>query len=282
MNRARIIVLAISVIAGGLAIWLLNAGQEPKPMVQAPVVQIDTAEVLVAKSDIQIGQTVSADDLQWQTWPSANLSAVYVRRSDRPEALSQFAGSIARSPFLAGEPIRELKLVKGPSSGIMAAILPSGSRAISTEISLESGASGFILPNDHVDIVLSRREKNIATAGQTPQDRVVSVTILNNIRVLAIDQTIEEKNGQKVVVGKTATLELRPDQVELLTSARQTGTLTLSLRSIADTNAAATPVVHRQTNVVTVYRGIEREYYSCSPICRVVPTDGGSQGATPN
>jgi len=246
MNTARIIVLAISVAAGGLAIWLLNS-PDSKPAVPAPVVQIDTVDVLVAKSDIGLGQTVNADDLQWQTWPAANASsASFIRRADRPDALTQFTGSIARSPFIGGEPIRELKLVKGPSSGIMAAILPSGMRAISTEISLESGASGFILPNDHVDIILTRHEKRQDASG-TNVDTVVSETILNNIRVLAIDQTIEEKNGQKVVVGKTATLELRPDQVELLTSARQTGSLTLALRSIVDLNVVASKADEQTT-----------------------------------
>jgi len=283
MNTARIIVLVISIAAGGLAIWLLNS-PEPKPVVQAPEVKIDTVDVLVAKSDIQLGQTVTADDLQWQTWPAANASAAYVRRNDRPEAATQIAGSIARVAFIAGEPIRELKLVKGPSSGIMAAILPSGMRAISTEISLESGASGFILPNDHVDIIQSRREKNVAASanGAPAQDRVVSLIILSNIRVLAIDQTVEEKNGQKVVVGKTATLELRPEQAELLTSARQSGTLTLALRSIADFNAKSTPVERGPSNLVTVYRGLDREAYACTPNCRVVPENSANSGAATN
>lgn len=283
MNTARIVVLVISIAAGGLAIWLLNS-PEPKPVVQAPEVKIDTVDVLVAKSDIQLGQTVTADDLQWQTWPAANASAAFVRRNDRPDATTQIAGSVARSAFLAGEPIREMKLVKGPSSGIMAAILPSGMLAMSTEISLESGASGFILPNDHVDIIQSRREKAAAAAGTNapPQDRVVSVIILSNIRVLAIDQTVEEKNGQKVVVGKTATLELKPDQAELLTAARQSGSLTLALRSIADFNAKSAPVSRGPSNVVTVYRGVDREAYACTPFCRVVPESSATSGPTTN
>ncbi|MGP8119993.1 MAG: Flp pilus assembly protein CpaB [Xanthobacteraceae bacterium] len=278
MNTARIIVLVISVAAGGLAIWLLNSS-EPKPVVQAAAVPIDTVDVLVAKNDIPLGQTVTSDDLQWQTWPSANASsASFIRRGDRPDALTQFAGSIARSPFIGGEPIRELKLVKGPSSGIMAAILPQGMRAISTEISLESGASGFILPNDHVDVILTRHEKRQDRGNNT--DTIVSEIILNNVRVLAIDQTIEEKNGQKVVVGKTATLELRPEMTELLTKARQTGTLALALRSIADVNAAPTPIERREANLITVYRGVDPEAYSCTPTCQraAMREQGGSFG----
>ena len=114
----------------------------------------------------------------------------------------------------------------------MAAILPAGMRAVSTEISPETGAGGFILPNDHVDVLLSRRDKEAEKAAGV--DVHVSETILTNIRVLAIDQTVEEKNGQRVVVGKTATLELAPRQAETLGRARQMGTLSLALRSLVD------------------------------------------------
>src|SRR5438270_12341240 len=105
-------------------------------------------------------------------------------------------------------------------------------RAISTEISPETGAGGFILPNDHVDVILSRRDKEAEKASGV--DVHTSETILANVRVLAIDQTVEEKNGQRVVVGKTATLELSPRQAETLTLARQLGSLSLALRSLLD------------------------------------------------
>jgi pilus assembly protein CpaB len=121
----------------------------------------------------------------------------------------------------------------------MAAILPSGMRAVSTEISAETAAGGFILPNDRVDIVLTRRLKNPEGAnGPTGgNDLVLSEVILSNIRVLAIDQAPKEKDGQNAVVGKTVTLELKPDQVATLSAARQSGTLSLALRSIVDANA---------------------------------------------
>ena len=116
----------------------------------------------------------------------------------------------------------------------MAAILPTGMRAISTEISPETGAGGFILPNDRVDVILSKREKNPDRTG--PADVVNSEIILPNVRVLAIDQAPKEKDGQNAVVGKTVTLELKPEQAETLARARQSGTLSLALRSIADVN----------------------------------------------
>jgi pilus assembly protein CpaB len=115
----------------------------------------------------------------------------------------------------------------------MAAILPTGMRAISTEISPETGAGGFILPNDRVDVLLTRRLKNPDPNSGAP-DIVTSEIILANIRVLAIDQAPKEKDGQNTVVGKTVTLELNPAQTATLSAARQSGTLSLALRSIVD------------------------------------------------
>jgi pilus assembly protein CpaB len=239
MNTARIVVLTIAVGAGGVAAYLAS-GSDPKPSPTEPVAQLQTVDVLVAKSDIALGQPVGAADTQWQTWPAATASNSFIRRNERPDATTQIAGSIARSPFIAGEPIRELKLVRADGSGFMAAILPSGMRAVSTEISPETGAGGFILPNDRVDVILSKREKNPDRANSA--DLINSEIFLSNVRVLAIDQTVEEKNGLKVVVGKTATLELKPEQSESLARARQSGTLSLALRSLADANAPQTKV----------------------------------------
>ncbi|MGX4768334.1 Flp pilus assembly protein CpaB [Bradyrhizobium guangdongense] len=239
MNTARIVVLVIALGAGGVAAYLAsNYDKQPAPVV--PVAEkLPTVEVLVAKSDIQLGQAVKAEDLQWQTWPQATASSAFIRRDSRPDAQTQIAGSIARVPLMQGEPIRDQKLVKADGSGFMAAILPSGMRAVSTEISAETGAGGFILPNDRVDIVLTRRLKNPDTNGPTAgNDLVVSEVVLTNVRVLAIDQAPKEKDGQNAVIGKTVTLELRPDQVATLSASRQGGTLTLALRSIADANAA--------------------------------------------
>lgn len=238
MNTARIVVLVIALGAGGVAAYLAS-GFDNKPAPVLPVAEkLPTVEVLVAKNDIQLGQAVKPEDLQWQTWPAATASNAFIRRDNRPEAQTQIAGSIARVPLMQGEPIREQKLVKAEGSGFMAAILPSGMRAVSTEISAETGAGGFILPNDRVDIVLTRRLKNPDTNGPTGgNDLILSEVILTNIRVLAIDQAPKEKDGQNAVVGKTVTLELKPDQVAALSAARQGGTLTLALRSIVDANA---------------------------------------------
>jgi pilus assembly protein CpaB len=231
MYTARIVVLTIALGAGGVAAYLASGTDNKTPPTE-PVAQLQTVDVLVAKSDIGLGQSVTSENLQWQTWPAATASNNFIRRSERPDATNQIAGSIARAPFIAGEPIREPKLVRANGSGFMAAILPTGMRAISTELSPETGAGGFILPNDRVDVILSKREKNPDHAADT----VVSEIILSNIRVLAIDQAPKEKDGQNTVVGKTVTLELKPEQTETLARGRQSGTLALALRSIVDVN----------------------------------------------
>ncbi len=239
MKPARIVVLVIAVAAGGIAAFLASRPEPAPPPAPAPVAPLETVDVLVANSDIGLGHTVSAADLRWQTWPAAAASANFVRKSDQPDAINQLSGSITRASFSAGEPIREAKLIKGKSGGYMAAVLPSGMRAISTEISAETSAGGFILPNDHVDVILTRRDKQAEKSAGV--EIHTSEIILSNVRVLAIDQTVEEKNGQRVVVGKTATLELSPAQAETLALSRQLGTISLALRSLVDFDAKDKP-----------------------------------------
>ncbi|KWV54352.1 Flp pilus assembly protein CpaB [Bradyrhizobium macuxiense] len=233
MKTARIVVLAIAGVAGLAATYLASTSGNNKPAPVAPVAQMPTVEVLVAKSDIGLGQSIKPEDVQWQRWPAETASNGFMRRDANADAMKDVIGSIARAPFINGEPIREQKLVKANGSGFMAAILPAGMRAISTEITPETGAGGFILPGDRVDVILSRRDKNPDRLGA---DVVVTETLLSNVRVLAIDQAPKEKDGSNSLVGKTATLELKPEQAETLARARQSGTLSLALRSIADAN----------------------------------------------
>jgi pilus assembly protein CpaB len=257
MYTARIVVLILALGAGGIAAYLAS-GSDNKSAPAAPTAQLQTVDVLVAKADIGLGQTVKPEDMQWQSWPASTASNNFIRRNEHPDATTQVAGSIARAPFIAGEPIREPKLVKANGSGFMAAILPTGMRAVSTEISPETGAGGFILPNDRVDVILSKREKNADKAGAP--DIVNSEVILPNIRVLAIDQAPKEKDGQNSVVGKTVTLELKPEQTETLARARQTGTLSLALRSIADINMVEVksddPALKRGESVNVIRYGV--------------------------
>jgi pilus assembly protein CpaB len=251
MKAVRVLVLVVALAAGGAAAFLISSDDEPKPA-PAPVAQLETVDVLIAKGDIGMGTAISAADMQWQAWPAATTTGSYITKKDKPTAIEELAGAITRAPFSAGEPIREGKLIKANgAAGYMAAILPSGMRAVSTEISPETGAGGFILPNDRVDVILSKRPKEDSKAGSTP----VSETILTNVRVLAIDQTVEEKDGQRVVVGKTATLELTPRQAETLAQSRQLGTLSLALRSLLDASKTEIDDNYR-TDINTVRFGV--------------------------
>ena len=233
MNPARIAVLAVAIVAGGIAAYLAS-GSDDKPAPVQQVAQLQTVDVLVAKNEIGLGQSVKPDDLQWQTWPASTASGTFIKRTERPEATREITGSIARSPFIAGEPIREPKLVKADGSGFMAAILPSGMRAISTEISSETGAGGFILPGDRVDVILAAQVNTDNDSEGTPRKAYSSATVLRNIKVLAIDQATKPENGATTVVGATATLEVGPREAEALALAKTLGDLSLTLRSYAD------------------------------------------------
>jgi pilus assembly protein CpaB len=273
MNRSRTIILGIALVAGCVAAYLAS-GSDSKPPPAPAVAKIPTVDVLVAKNDIGLGQTVTPELMQWQTWTETTASNNFIKRSDRPNAITDLTGSIVRTPFIAGEPIREQKLVKANGSGFMAAILPSGMRAVSTEISAETGAGGFILPNDRVDVVLSKREKLPSGPDNVSTDFVSSQVVLSNIRVLAIDQAPKEKEGQNAVLGKTVTLELTPAEVQKLAQARLSGTLSLALRSIADGNKTKVASADADANAhddkqVTVFRGVagEKEVLDCDPMC---------------
>jgi pilus assembly protein CpaB len=208
-----------------------EAPKAPEP----PPPPLATVDVLVAKNELAVGQVVGESDIAWQAWPAASAGASFVRKTDRPEAIKDFVGAIVRTSLAAGEPIRDSKVVTGRGGGFMAAILPQGMRAIALDLSPESGAGGFILPNDHVDVLLTRRDRVAEKIGGV--EKYVSDTILKNVRVLAVDQAVEEKDGQKVVIGKTATIELDPQQAEMLALSRQLGTLSLTLRSLLDSQS---------------------------------------------
>ncbi|BAR99520.1 Flp pilus assembly protein RcpC/CpaB [Blastochloris viridis] len=222
------VVLLVALGAGALAA-LLAAGSPPAKtvVVQQPAKQIDTVDVLIASVDIGTGNTVKPGDIAWEAWPAAAAGPQFITREHKPDAPEALSGTIARTAFAKGEPIREAKLIRADGSGFMAAMLPPGMRATSVEITPETGAAGFILPNDRVDVILTKRSSSEKADAKAE-------TVLVNVRVLAIDQTIEEKNGDKVVVGKTATLELNGRQTETLAQARQSGSISLALRSIAD------------------------------------------------
>src|SRR5215212_746001 len=226
MNRARLAVLGVALVAGGGAAIMMSGGSPPPPVVvQAPAPEISTTDVLVAAVDLPMGQTLKPNDLRWQPWPSDMLPNGVIKRTEAANALEETAGSIVRSAMLGGEPIRRERLIKADGSGFMSAILPSGMRAVAISIDTRgaTSAGGLILPY---------RDDESSKGGGV--DVQISETILSNIRVLAIGQNVQERNGEKVVTGETATLELTPGQAETVTLAQKTGQISLALRSLTD------------------------------------------------
>jgi pilus assembly protein CpaB len=220
------------VIAGtaGLGAFLLMQGIVNRPATQNTVeVRVDATEVLVAASAIDLGVIASESLFRWQTWPKDAVAPAFITKSSPPEMISGLNGAVVRAPLLPGEPVTSDKLIKPGQGGVLAAILPAGMRAISTKITEASAVGRLILPNDHVDVILSRRVR-----GRGGED-VVSDTLLRNIRVLAIGQQIQNKEGEKAAAAAdTATLELTPQQAETLAQANSMGDISLALRSIAD------------------------------------------------
>jgi pilus assembly protein CpaB len=235
MKAARLVVLGVALAAGGIAAYLASSHREA-PAPAAPPPPLATVDILIAKNDLSRGQLIGDGDVGWQLWPQAAANSSFVKKTERPDAIRQFVGAIVRIPVAAGEPIRDPAVVFAKGSGFLAAVLPKGMRAVSMEVSAENGAGGFILPDDHVDVILTRRDK--AAEKIIGVEKITSEAILRNVRVLAIDQAVEEKASQKVVVGKTATLELSPDQAETLALSRQLGTLSLALRSLVDSQSS--------------------------------------------
>lgn len=235
MNGARIGILALAVVAAITAAVLVSSfvGGDSDKQVSAEQAQLTTSKVLVAASDIRMGQTIDRLAVRWQTWPQEGISSSFVSQDKDPQAITNTKGAIARVAIYAGEPVTKGKILMPGTAGFMAGKLSSGMRAVSIETSPETGAGGFILPNDRVDVILTRRERG--TTGSTRgQEFVFSETVLANVRVLAIDQEFRELNGEQVLVGKTATLELPPAFTEALILAEAMGDLSLALRSLAD------------------------------------------------
>ncbi|KPF44389.1 Flp pilus assembly protein CpaB [Rhizobium sp. G187] len=228
MKPARLIILAVAVVAAGtaglLAMRLSGGGSV---VVQEAVVEKEpTVDVLVIAKNLPVGSRLDDSSMRWMAWPQSGVVDGFITSSTRPEAMSELTGAVVRLPLFEGEPLRREK-VADSSSRILSALLPSGKRAVSTEISVATGAGGFILPNDRVDVIMVRKGE---------QEGFLTETVLSNVRVLAIDQQIEEApDGSRSVVGTTATLELTPDQTKVITVAQQMADrLSLALRSVAD------------------------------------------------
>lgn len=247
-----ILLVALGAAAGaGLVATRISAPKpaEPAPVAAAPAAPaMEVEDVLVAAKDIGVGQGVDAEGVTWKSWPKDSLSDSYIQRSQKPDAVSELKGMLARSPILAGEPVRMAKLVRS-DRGFLSAVLPTGMRAVAVRVNAASTAGGFILPEDRVDILLVR---------QKDANEAVAETILTDIRVLAIDQSVQSAGGDSqpsIVAQNTATLELTPEQTELVTQAQQIGSISLALRPLADASGPAT-TQRKPTGIAVVKFGV--------------------------
>jgi pilus assembly protein CpaB len=294
MNPARIIVICVAAVAAiGLALAVRAMGSPsnaPTAVATAAAVPArPMAKVLVAAKDLQPGQRLTESDMAWKEWPADEVNPAFITDGSvplpsvvteepsaaRPEGAvasvtrvaanlaagnskSDYAGSVVREPILAGEPIVSRKIVRAGDSGYMAAYLVPGMRAMAIRVTVETAAGGFILPGDRVDVLLTR-ETTLSNMGAQESDRskFASSTVMQNIKVLAIDQSTRADDDEQAVVGATATLEVGPRDAEALALAKSEGELSLVLRSYADTggpSGRAAPVT-RQASAVRIYRG---------------------------
>jgi pilus assembly protein CpaB len=231
MNVMRIAILGFAAIAAGAAALLVRGvlgGGTENAEATIPVPQVEIVEVLVAADRIEPGRVLTEETVRWTEWPSTSLAPELVTRETHPEISDFITDAVARAPMLSGEPITEEKIARVGSGSFMAATIAPGKRAVSIPVSAESGAGGFILPNDRVDVILTRE------LGSDDVPLFRADAILYDVRVLAIDQVLRQEEEQEFVVAQTATLELAPSESELIAQAEATGTLSLALRGLGD------------------------------------------------
>lgn len=232
MNAARILILVaagVAAVAAAYFVYRSSSGSEPQVVVQAQETA-PTVRILSARNDLATGARVTASDLYWQAWPEEAVSPAYIVESRNRDAIDAYVGGIVRAAIAQGEPITPNRLVATGDSGFMAAMLGPGMRAVAVPISAETGAGGFILPNDRVDVIVTFEAES---EGSSRRRFFVAETVVENARVLAIDQAIGG-DDEDAVIGSTATLELAPDQARAVALAVARGDISLMLRSLSD------------------------------------------------
>ena len=241
LKKSRIFVLGFAVIAGGIAAYLASqVGRSEVPAATAAVPKA-TTRVLVASQEIPVGKRLSPASLAWQTWPEQALQPDFITATATPDAMTDMSGLVARIGFLPGDPIRKEKLVEG-RGGFLSSTLDGGMRGVSVVVSAESASGGFISPNDHVDVVLTRTPTPNGVGSTVPH----SETILRNVLVLAINAEAAKPDAAGVskdgpFTGHAiATLALGPADADLVVSASAIGKLSLLLRSGVDSTTAKT------------------------------------------
>ncbi len=224
-----LLLVAVAIVVAGLAAlmahnWLDSQREAILASVPKAVEAVPMTDILVAAADLTPGQFVKTEQLRWQPWPSDLVLQFHIVRGRKSE--TDFVGAVARAQILAGEPVTETRMVKPGDSGFLAAVLDPGMRAVTIPLNPVSGVSGFVLPGDRVDLILTP-----APDGSEDKRRFAA-TVLEGVRVLAIDRKLDQTQGE-AQEAKVATLEVTPKMAEKIVLALELGSLSLSLRSIA-------------------------------------------------
>ncbi len=234
MDRKKLLLLvgalAIAIVTAMMARSMFAGSSAPKAEAAPAVPQ--GPKVLVAQRVLPTGTIITADAIGFQPWPKELVKDAYY--IDGSSDVSKLLGTVVRFPITAGEPVTQGALVKPGDRGFLAAALGPGMRAITVPVSAKTGVGGFVFPGDRVDLMLTQTVKG--GEGATG-DLKAAETILRNLRVLATDQSTSQEtvNGNTVVRQfRTVTLEVTPKIAEKVAVAQTIGTLSLSLRSIAD------------------------------------------------
>ncbi|MES1201765.1 MAG: Flp pilus assembly protein CpaB [Pseudomonadota bacterium] len=235
MSMRQIIVLGVALMAAVVALFLVRGMASKPPEKSVAVTSVAPGiPVLVAAKALEAGDPTAPGDVVWINFPQEAVGDAFIKQSDTPNAATDMVGAIARIQIAKGEPITPVKLVKPGEQGFMAAMLTPGYRAVSIPITAQSAAAGFILPNDHVDVLATRKFQVQGADGS--REEVRSDIILQDVRILAIDQkfrsTTAGAGAPEAAVGAVATLELSARDSEVLSMAGKMGDLSLVLRGI--------------------------------------------------
>ena len=232
MDRKKLVLLLgalIIAIGTAMAARSMFAGAGA-PQAEAAPAQPQGPKVLVAKRALPVGTIITADAVGYQLWPQEMVQDAYF--IDGEADMAKLLGTVVRNSLTAGEPVTQGTLVSPGDRGFLAAALGPGMRAVTVPVSEKTGVGGFVFPGDRVDLMLTQ---TIAGEGQPLN---ATETILRNLRVLATDQSTESttnEDGKTIVRGfRTVTFEATPKIAEKIAVAQTIGTLSLSLRSIAD------------------------------------------------
>jgi len=239
MSLRRMIFVLIALVASGSTIvigrmWL--EAQRAQQVVEKPAEQPVGPSVLVAKGNLPAGTFIRPDSLRWQVWPEANVAASYIVQSKH--RLEDYIGAVVRSGIADGEPLTDMRVVRPGDRGFLAAVLTPGYRAVTVNVSPSSGLAGLVFPGDKVDLIGAFHiEFESNKSDEHHLAHTASETVLSDVRVLAVDQRVDDQN-KEVVVAKTATLEVTPKQAEIISVVSEIGKFSLSLRSLAPADGA--------------------------------------------